>query len=98
MTSTSSASVRGSLVKSSLIWPASQSRFSEESGPPHWFFTATVSVAQLKRTCQIPRSNLSWSCAGMPLDMIRKKNYSVIPGIGVIVVGADILENGFVVL
>ena len=34
----------------------------------------------------------------MPLDMIRKKNYSIIPGIGVIVVGADILENGFVVL
>ncbi|KAH9876424.1 hypothetical protein J1614_003555 [Plenodomus biglobosus] len=64
ITSTSSVSVSGSDAKRSDIWPASQSRLSEESGPPHWFCTATVRSGQLNRACQMPRSNLDWRCSG----------------------------------
>lgn len=40
--------------------PANQSRFSEERGPPHEFWTERVRADQADRTRAMERSNFCW--------------------------------------
>ena len=40
--------------------PANQSRFSEESGPPQEFWTASVRAGHVESVRAIERSNLLW--------------------------------------
>lgn len=44
----------------SEIAPANQSRFSEDSGPPHEFWTARVRAGHVARIKAMERSNLAW--------------------------------------
>lgn len=44
-------------AKRSEMAPANQSRFSEERGPPHEFWTARLRQGQVERVRAIERSN-----------------------------------------